>query len=133
MKDEKQDKWEDVTGECELEWSLNYAEGGVILIRHKDALISWIDEDGFNDVKTGYRLDKNGHEISFRIERRVEVEKPPFESTYTPEFVKKLDCKHLSDESVLHHCVLRWDEVVAAHEAGVSETQLQVDSFTCPD
>ena len=67
---------------------------------------------------------------TFRIERRVEVK--PFVFTYTPEFVESLDCKNMSAESVLHHCVLKWDEVIAAHEAGDYHPEIMCGSSTCP-
>ena len=131
MKDEKRVEWEDVTGECKVVSEAS-DEFGVWagLVLPGEITVSFNRYLHFDslDLPSDYRVVRkiNNH----RIERRVEVEQPAFVFTYTPEFVKNLDCKNMSDESVLHHCVLKWNEVIAAHEAGVDD--ISPGDYDCP-
>ena len=128
MKDEKRVEWEDVTGECKVEIKRG-ASGGPLLWA-KGACN--LHGGGTCHGGPNYRWSVGQHGY-ITIERRVEVEQPepePFVFTYTPEFVTNLDCKNMSDESVLHHCVLKWNEVIAAHEAGVDD--ISPGDYDCP-
>ena len=123
----KQYKWVDVTGECEV--NTFHGTGLCVRVCHHGDPIGLLD-NGTERLRRGYRWRWMECGNAIRIERRVEVEKPAFVFTYTPEFVKNLDCKNMSDESVLHHCVLKWNEVIAAHEAGVDD--ISPGDYDCP-
>ena len=126
----KQDRWEDVTAECELEWGNIGDDRHYIRIYHDGLCVALSERE--NVCITGghtntYRV---AHEplagVSFRIERRVEV-KQPFVLIYTEKFVASLDCKNMSKESVILHCVNKWDEVVSTTNATEDATHT-----TCP-
>ena len=132
-KKDKQYRWKDVTGECRPNVTCGSC-GAWYLYNHKCGTLPIDVTCSGRTYRWRWAKCRGGPECEIRIERRVEVEqpKPEFTFTYTPEFVKALDCKNMSDESVLVHCANKWDEVIAAHKAGVHVPRTQVSSETCP-
>ena len=131
-KKDKQYRWKDVTGECRP--NVTCGSGGAwFLYNHKCGTLQIDGTCSGRTYRWRWAKCRGGPECEIRIERRVEVEqpKPEFTFTYTPEFVKALDCGNMSDESVLVHCVDKWDEVVKAHEAGVTGA-MSCGAATCP-
>jgi len=132
MKDEKRYEWVDVTGECEAALRRN----GCVVIIYRGDVVAISSMEGCRSIWDWIRVVPLSTDATcFRIDRRVEVEQPkpePFIFWYTPENVSGLDCKNMSDESVLVHSVNKWNEVIAAHEAGVDWLKIKAGVETCP-
>ena len=136
MKDEKQYEWVDVTKECSAKLSGDYGSEVWVSVQHDTKCIFVLDGN-HNQIATRNYGDYRITVVSdgnFRIERRIEVEqpKPKFKFKYTPEFVKNLDCKNMSVESVLRHDLNKWNERTAAHEAGLDGGDMPELGPTCP-
>ena len=102
MKDEKQYKWVDVTGECELKWKDAGPKRPYIAILHGGVWAAQCERHNVVSTNDDYRI---AHEpmagISFRIERRVEVEQPKPETVkiYVMDRSKILGEKRISYQS----------------------------------